>query len=213
MNNTLLWSEKAQTLFSESGFQFDPWQWQWQAQQTTLTDDARPIDALSALQQLRPQLRKVPIAVIGPREASSEEYACAEQLGKALAEAGLQLICGGKNGVMEAAAKGHLQAGGSPIGLIPETEWTQANPYISIPIATGIGKSRNVIIAQACPVLIAVGGGYGTMSEMAFGLHFEKQILTLGNAPVLPGTIACDNVADAIAQTANYLLRHETDHN
>lgn len=213
MNNTLLWSEKTQTLFSGSGFQFNPWQWQWQTRQTDQPDDTRTIDALSALQQLRPQLRKVPVAVIGPREASSEEYECAEQLGKALAEAGLQLMCGGKNGVMEAVAKGHLQAGGTPIGLIPETEWSQANPYISIPIATGIGKSRNVIIAQACPVLIAVGGGYGTMSEMAFGLHFEKQILTLGNAPVLPGAIACDDVKDAINKTANYLLRCETGNN
>ncbi|WKU19873.1 TIGR00725 family protein [Advenella alkanexedens] len=207
MNRTLLWSEKRQILFHYPNFQFDPWQWKWHAINETLAEDAREVDAIEALKLLQPRLRKVPIAVIGPREATEEEYQYACQLGKAMAEAGLQLLCGGKNGVMEAVAKGHLEAGGMPIGLIPETEWTQANPYISIPIATGIGKSRNVIIAQACPVLIAIGGGYGTMSEMAFGLHFDKLILTLGNAPVLPGAIACSDIDDIISRTAAYLLR------
>lgn len=203
--NVFFWSEKEQALYTEKQQKLNPWTWTWSPIETT-PSDLSTIDALSALGKLSSQLRRLPIAVIGPREASEQEYQMAEQLGAALAKAGLQLLCGGKNGVMEASAKGHLEAGGQPIGLIPETDWTEANPYISIPIASGIGKARNVLIAQACPVLIAVGGGYGTMSEMAFGLHFEKLILALGEAPQLPGVVFCQSVDEAMTQLSAYLL-------
>lgn len=201
----LFWSEKEQSLYSDSQQKLNPWAWSW-GQADSTPSDLQTIEPLDALAQLASQLRQLPIAVIGPREASEQEYQIAENLGAALANVGLQLMCGGKNGVMEASAKGHLEAGGRPIGLIPEDDWTEANPYISIPIASGIGKARNVLLAQACPVLIAVGGGYGTMSEMAFGLHFEKLILALGEAPQLPGVVYCESVPEAMHKLANYLL-------
>ncbi|MDO5680785.1 MAG: lysine decarboxylase [Pelistega sp.] len=208
---TFHWSEQTQQLYrlaSASSIyqQFEPWLWQWQELAGQAPEDLQALDAILALEKLGGHKRQLPIAVIGPREATELEYQTAERLGYALAKAQLQLLCGGKNGVMEASAKGHLAGGGRPIGLIPETEWQQANPYISIPIASGIGKARNVLIAQACPVLIAVGGGYGTMSEMAFGLHFEKLILALGEAPQLPEVVYCADVDEVMHKLAEHLL-------
>lgn len=119
---------------------------------------------------------------------------------------GLQLLCGGKSGVMEAACKGCLEAGGLPVGLLPDEDWRQANPYVAIPIATGIGPARNALIARAAQALVAVGGGYGTLSEMAFGLHFGRPVLTLGEAPPVEGAEACADVDDAIGRIARHLL-------
>lgn len=205
--SSISWSQQSQALYADSGLHFDPWAWQWGPVQGDLPNDLQPVDACTALQKLGGRQRLVPIAIIGPREASEWEYQTAEALGAALAQHGLQLLCGGRNGVMEASAKGHLQAGGQPIGLLPDDDWRSANPYVRIPIATGIGKSRNAIIAQACPVLIAVGGGYGTMSEISFGLHFDHQVLSLGDAPNIPGVIRCESVEHALRCTAEHLLR------
>src|SRR5581483_1868994 len=108
---------------------------------------------------------RVPIGVIGARDASAEARETAFVVGKGLAECGLILLCGGKTGVMEAVCAGSAAAGGLSIGLLPDDEWTGANPYVSIPIATGIGVARNAIIARAALALIAIGGGYGTVSE------------------------------------------------
>lgn len=201
------WSESTRTLYA-GALHFDPWAWSWEPA-ADQPQDLQPVDAGAALRALAGSLRQVPIAVIGPREATDAERRMAEDLGAALAHHGLQLLCGGRNGVMEASAKGHLQAGGQPIGLLPDGDWRTANPYIRIPIATGIGKSRNAIIAQSCPVLIAVGGGYGTMSEIAFGLHFDHLVLSLGDAPKLPGVVACASVDEAIRRTAGHLLQVE----
>ncbi len=206
---TLSWSQRARALHAGAALRFDPWAWRWTPAPGDAPEDLRAVDACEALRALAGMLRLVPVAVIGPREASEWEYRTAEALGAALARHGLQLLCGGRTGVMEASAKGHLEAGGQPIGLLPENDWRKANPYIRVPIATGIGKSRNVIIAQSCPVLIAVGGGYGTMSEIAFGLHFDHMVLSLGDAPGMPGVIPCDSVEDAIRRTAEHLLRVE----
>ncbi|WP_269497045.1 TIGR00725 family protein [Castellaniella sp. S9] len=201
------WSQQAGALYAGAALRFDPWAWQWSPAGEGAPADLRAVDACEALRRLAGTARLVPVAVIGPREASDWEYRTAEALGAALARHGLQLLCGGRNGVMEASAKGHLEAGGQPIGLLPDNDWRSANPYVRIPIATGIGKSRNAIIAQSCPVLIAVGGGYGTMSEIAFGLHFDHMVLSLGEAPKMPGVIACVSVDEALRRTAEHLLR------
>ncbi|MDN5842245.1 MAG: LOG family protein [Alcaligenaceae bacterium] len=206
-DSALYWSDTLQNLFADPALSFDPWAMQWQPFEQPAPTDLQAVAAPQALLNLGARLRQVPVAVIGPREASDEEYATAEAMGAALAGHHLQLLCGGKNGVMEASAKGHLEAGGRPIGLVPEGDWRCANPYVRIPIATGIGKSRNVIIAQSSTVLIAVGGGYGTMSEMAFGLHFDKLVLALGDAPALPGVVACTSVDEALNRTAEHLLQ------
>lgn len=87
------------------------------------------------------------------------------------------LICGGLGGVMEAASKGAWEEGGITVGILPGFERTDANPYISVPIATGISTARNSIIARTCDLAIAVDGTYGTLSEIAFCLDFGKIVL------------------------------------
>jgi len=93
------------------------------------------------------------------------------------------------------------------IGLLPDEEWTAANDYVAIPIATGIGPARNAIIARGCQILIAIGGGHGTLSEMALGLHFNRPVLALGNTPPVDGATLCQDAGEALARMAGYILR------
>jgi uncharacterized protein (TIGR00725 family) len=88
---------------------------------------------------------------------------------------------------MEAAARGAYTAGGLTIGLLPDEDWHAANPFISLPLATGIGRARNALIAQSAQALIAVGGKYGTLSEIAYGLQFGKPVFGLCTTPDVPG--------------------------
>lgn len=199
------WSTGKNALFSSRG-RFDPWTLAWSAE--ALPQDILSLTPLDALQRLAEagSIRRVPVGVIGPKEATPEELAVAERLGAMIAKHGLQLLCGGKNGVMEAVCKGCLEAGGLPIGLLPDEEWSYANPYVAIPIATGIGPARNAIIARAAQALVAIGGGYGTLSEMAFGLHFNRPVLTLGAVPHVDGAIACADVDEAMSRLARHVL-------
>ena len=207
MSTGFQWFPGRQALIAD-GRRFDPATLSWR------TDDADHAGAVdvSATEALRllaetQSLRRVPIGIIGPREATPYQCALAEDLGFALAQHGLQLLCGGKNGVMEAACKGHAAGGGLPIGLLPDEEWQAANPYVAIPIATGIGPARNAIIARSCLVLVAIGGGVGTLSEMALGLQFKRLVLALADAPVVDGVPRLDGIEAALARIADHLLK------
>ena len=120
------------------------------------------------------------IAVIGGSAPTEEEAAAAETLGRALAERGAILICGGRGGVMEAACRGAKSAGGLTIGILPGTDRSEANPYVDIPIVTGIRCARNVIITRTAQAVVAVGGSYGTLSEIGFALSFGVPVVGLG---------------------------------
>ena len=203
-----VWDPDGHALFRRNdatGWQsFDPWQLSW-SPCATPPEAARAVSASGALRLLAEnrRLRRVPIAVIGPREATPRQAEMAEALGREMALHGLQLLCGGKSGVMEAAGRGHLRAGGLPIGLIPDEEWQAANDFIAIPLATGIGPARNAIIARAGLVLVAIGGGVGTISEMALGIQFGRLVLALEDAPEVPHCrrlSSVDEVLDAIAE-------------
>ncbi|MFH1805914.1 MAG: TIGR00725 family protein [Pseudomonadota bacterium] len=185
---TFLWSEKTGRLCQNENMYFDAWQWQW-IQGHNTPDDLVPVTAQNALRNMTEagKCRIIPVAVIGPREADAQETATAENIGTALAKLGLALICGGKSGVMEAAARGAYNAGGLTIGLLPDEDWHAANPFISLPLATGIGRARNALIAQSAQALIAVGGKYGTLSEIAYGLQFGKPVFGLCTTPDVPG--------------------------
>lgn len=202
------------TLWHPSGRHFDAWYWRWRDVTPRSRVDVPPdgLAAIGAVEALRLVLssggaRRVPVGVIGPREATADQYDLAKTLGRRLAELGLPVICGGKNGVMEAVCKGVDQAGGLSIGLIPEEDWRSANDYVAVPLATGIGRARNVLIAHAASALIAVGGQYGTITEAAFGLHFDKPVIGLGGAPDLPDIQHADSVDHAVAALAEALLR------
>ena len=120
------------------------------------------------------------IAVIGGARPTPEEAAIAEAVGRAVAESGATLICGGLGGVMEAACRGAKSAGGLTVGILPGTDPGEANPYVDIPIVTGLRCARNVIIARTAQAVIAVGGSYGTLSEMAYAINFGKPVVGLG---------------------------------
>lgn len=120
------------------------------------------------------------IAVIGGSKATPEEAAAAEAVGRVLAEGGAALVCGGRGGVMEAACRGAKAAGGLTIGILPGADRGEANPYVDVSIVTGIGLARNAIVARTAQAAIAVGGSYGTLSEIAYALMFGVPVVGLG---------------------------------
>jgi uncharacterized protein (TIGR00725 family) len=148
-----------------------------------------------------------PVGVIGPREATPEMLRVAEEVGALLGRCGLALLCGGRGGVMEASCRGAVAAGGLTIGLLPETDPALANPYVKVPIATGIGEARNALIARASRCLVAVGNSYGTLSEVALGRHFGKTVFGLCGAAEVEGVVHLDGVAALSDALAKELLR------
>lgn len=108
------------------------------------------------------------IAVIGENDPTPEIVALAEAVGEQIALASAVLVCGGLGGVMEAACRGAHRKGGVTIGILPGTRPGDANPYVTYPIPTGLGHARNVIVAHSAQAVIAIGGKYGTLSEIAF---------------------------------------------
>lgn len=206
MTTALQWIAGTQTLVAD-GKTFDPAMLSWSAGRVP-AGPGEPITATEALRRFAEgnRLRRVPIGVIGPREATSTQCDLAEEMGFKLARHGLQMLCGGKNGVMEAACRGHAAGGGLPIGLLPDEEWHAANRYVAIPIATGIGPARNAIIARGCLALVAIGGGVGTLSEMALGLQFKRLVLALADAPEVEGVPRLSSADEALARIADRLL-------
>ena len=119
------------------------------------------------------------IAVIGGGECSPEEVRTAEEVGCEIAKKGAILVCGGLGGVMEAACKGAHSQGGVTIGILPGDSRHLANPYVTIPIATGIGFARNLIVVKSSQAVIAVGGSYGTLSEISHALQSGIPVIGL----------------------------------
>lgn len=116
------------------------------------------------------------VSVIGASTVSSEEYATAEELGRVLAEREHAVVCGGLGGVMEAVCKGASEAGGETIGLLPTEDPTDANEYVDVAVATGIGHARNVMVPMNGHAVIAVDGGPGTLSEIALSMVYDRPI-------------------------------------
>lgn len=117
------------------------------------------------------------IGVIGGGDASPGECSAALAVGKAVAENGCVLLCGGAGGIMEAACRGAKTAGGTTVGILPGASKKDANPYVDIPVVTGMGHGRNVIVAGSCDALIAIGGSFGTLSEIAFALRLKIPVI------------------------------------
>jgi len=190
-----------------AGAVFDPWAWRWQAGRDAPAagHPATPVQALAAI-CAGGRARRLPVGVIGPRAASPAQATIAESLGRRLAEIGLTVICGGRGGVMAAVARGARAAGGLTIGVLPEGDWRTANDDIVVPLATGLNETRNVVIARAAVALIAVGGSPGTLTEIAFGLHFGRPVIGLDDAPDLPGVKRAGDVEEALDRLARALL-------
>lgn len=119
------------------------------------------------------------ISVIGGGRCGAEEYALAEEVGRLVAREGATLVCGGLAGVMEAAARGAKEAGGTTIGILPGHDRIPANPYLDHVLTTGIGHARNLAVVSSGDAVIAVGGEYGTLSEIGLAAKIGRPVVIL----------------------------------
>ncbi len=124
-------------------------------------------------------VKKKFIAAIGGSDPSTEEEQMAEEVGRELAKRDAVLVCGGLGGVMEAACRGAQSEGGLTIGILPGESRRGANPYVQIPIVTGMGYARNVVVVKSAQAVIAIGGSYGTLSEISHALQNSIPVIGL----------------------------------
>jgi len=120
------------------------------------------------------------VSVIGAGEAGADVLVDAEAVGRGLARAGAIVVCGGRGGVMEAACRGAVAEGGVTVGLLPDADRAHANPFVSVAVPTGMGELRNGLVARAGDVVIAIGGEFGTLSEIGFALKLGRPVVGLG---------------------------------
>jgi uncharacterized protein (TIGR00725 family) len=117
------------------------------------------------------------VAVIGAGSAGPYDLDVAEELGRELARRGAVVVCGGLGGVMEAVCRGAQQAGGRTIGILPGDDRSQANPFVEVAVATGLGEARNLLVIRSADVVVAVGGEFGTLSEIGFALRLGRPVV------------------------------------
>jgi len=139
------------------------------------------------------------VAVVGPGEADREETSAAEEVGAELARRGAVVVCGGLGGVMEAACRGAKQAGGTTVGILPALDRRAANPFVDVALPTGLGEARNALVVRAADALVAVGGAYGTLSEIALALKGGKRVVGLHSWRI-DGVEAAGSPAEAVAR-------------
>jgi uncharacterized protein (TIGR00725 family) len=127
------------------------------------------------------------IGVIGAGACSHEIYELARKVGAGIAKTGAVVVCGGLGGVMEGACRGAYEAGGQTVGILPGPDRAEANPYVAIPIVTDLGHARNVLIVRSSDMLVAISGGYGTLSEISIALKLGKPVIGLHTWPNMEG--------------------------
>jgi uncharacterized protein (TIGR00725 family) len=137
------------------------------------------------------------IGVIGGSDIPKATYRLAEEVGQEIGQRGAILICGGMQGVMEAACKGASETGGLTIGIIPGDSRKQANPYVQIPIVSGIGYARNVAVVKSSQAVIAIDGSYGTLTEIGYALQAGIPVIGLGTWSLAIGSKADKNIIPA----------------
>jgi uncharacterized protein (TIGR00725 family) len=148
------------------------------------------------------------VAVVGPGEATAEEARCAEAIGRELAQRGAVLLTGGHGGVMAAACRGAATAGGLSVGILPGLDRSAANEWVGVALPTGLGELRNGLIVRAADSVIAVGGAYGTLSEVALALKTGVPVVGLdtwaitGIEPVASPEVAVTRALELAAPKA-----------
>ncbi len=144
--------------------------------------------------------RPVRITVVGAGRCDQATALTAERVGSEIARRGGVLICGGLGGVMEAAARGAKTAGGLTIGILPGERADDANAHIDVPIATGMGHARNVVNVRAADAVVCVGGGYGTVSEIALALKMGIPVVAMSPPLESDDIVDADSPEDAVAK-------------
>jgi hypothetical protein len=138
------------------------------------------------------------ISVIGDSSCSSEIYDIARHVGSLIAQNGWILVTGGLGGVMEAASRGAKESGGTTVGILPGFSKDEANMFVNIPVITGLSHARNIIVARTADAVIAVSGGYGTLSEIAIALKLGKPVVGVRTWDMVKGVIKVDSPEQAI---------------
>lgn len=148
------------------------------------------------------------VGVIGAAECDDTVSVMAEEVGRRLAECQYVVLTGGRTGVMEAASRGAKQAGGLTVGILPGNDPQDANPYVDIPIATGLQDARNAIVARASEILIAIAGEYGTLSEIALALKMGRRVIGLGTWHIAKAVQFVETPQQAVADVIRYFETH-----
>jgi uncharacterized protein (TIGR00725 family) len=151
--------------------------------------------------------RQVSVVGSGGCGEESEAWRLAEEVGRLLAEAGATVVCGGRGGVMEAAARGAASTGGAVIGVLPWVSPEDANPYCTQVVATGIGQARNLAVVASGEAAIAIGGEWGTLSEIAHARNLGRTVVALRSWSVSgreeleggPGIVPAETAEEAVA--------------
>ena len=138
------------------------------------------------------------VAVVGPGAAEGETYEQAREASRLVAGRGGIVVCGGLGGVMEAAARGAREGGGTAIGILPDEDRHGANGYLSFSVATGIGQARNLAVVCSGDVVVAVGYGYGTLSEVGLALKVGRPVVSLGSWDLGDGVAVAGTPAEAV---------------
>ena len=198
---------RQRALRDANGRVFDLATHQWRVDEGTVSGRRlSSLDALRWLQRDSGHPRREPVAVVGGRRAGAADLEAATELGAGLAKMGVVVICGGRGGVMRAVCEGVASEGGISIGLLPGDTVGEANDAVTIPIATGLGIGRNAVIARASMCVVAVGGHYGTLSEMALAMHAGKVVFALRGAPEVDGVDVLPTVNAALEAVARVAL-------
>jgi len=142
-------------------------------------------------------MRKQVVGVIGGHKCTKEVERLAQDLGKNLAKVVDILVSGGLSGTMKAVCKGFKASGGLTIGIIPSYDKSDANEFVDIPIPTGLGFARNVLVVKSADVIVALPGDKGTLSEIAYALQFGIPVICLKSWDI-PGVIKVDTIKEAI---------------
>jgi uncharacterized protein (TIGR00725 family) len=145
------------------------------------------------------------VGVIGAGSCTDVIYEQARKIGQGIARLNAVLVCGGLGGVMEGACRGAFESGGVTMGILPGSEKSEANPYVTIPVVSDLGHARNIIIAHTADVLIAVSGGYGTLSEISISLKLGKPVIGLGTWANMEKIAYVDNAASALKALEKHL--------
>ena len=139
------------------------------------------------------------VAVVGPGTATGELYERAREVGRLVAERGGVVVCGGLSGAMEAAARGAAEAGGISIGILPDEDRQRANRYLTHSVATGAGQARNLAVVCSGDVVVAVGGEYGTLSEIGLALKMGRPVVALDSWDLGEHVVAAASAGEAVA--------------
>jgi uncharacterized protein (TIGR00725 family) len=138
------------------------------------------------------------IAIIGAGECSEQDYEVARSIGALLAQNGFGVVCGGRTGVMEAAMRGAKEANGASVAILPQGDFSDVSEYADIVIPSGFGIGRNILIVRSALAIIAVGGKYGTLSEIAFALQLNKPVIALGSWQVSEDIVQVSSPEEAV---------------